>query len=155
MVVCIYHLSTQEVKAGGSEAQGHPRLHSKLEASLGYMKPRVDRIVYPRHISYFYLFVVLFFALLPVSVAESGSLCVFYRAFGLLCPACGTTRAMTNLCHFQFARAFSFNPLLVCFLAPLFFFCAAQDIVTMIRRRRGRETPLSFAEFLLLFPYLW
>ena len=40
----------------------------------------------------FYLFVVLFFALLPVSVAESGSLCVFYRAFGLLCPACGTTR---------------------------------------------------------------
>ena len=103
----------------------------------------------------FYLFAVLFFALLPVSVAESGSLCVFYRAFGLLCPACGTTRAMTNLCHFQFARAFSFNPLLVCFLAPLFFFCAAQDIVTMIRRRRGRETPLSFAEFLLLFPYLW
>lgn len=95
----------------------------------------------------FYLAVILFFTLLPTEIAESGSLCVFYRASGILCPACGVTRAMTNLCHGAVFRAFSFNPLLVCFLAPLFFFCAGQDVFTFLRRRAGKNPPPSFAEF--------
>ena len=100
-----------------------------------------------------YILIVALFALLPVSLAESGSLCALYRATGVLCPACGTTRAMTNLCHLDLARAFQFNPMLVCFLAPLFFFGAIQDTVTIIRRMRKKETKPSFVEFLfcLLF----
>jgi hypothetical protein len=40
MVVCTYNPFTWEVKARGSGVQGHPRLHSKSEASsLGYMRP--------------------------------------------------------------------------------------------------------------------
>lgn len=31
--------STQEVDAGGLGVHGHPWLHSKLEASLGHMRP--------------------------------------------------------------------------------------------------------------------
>ena len=31
--------TTWQVEAGGSEVQGHPQLHSKFKASLGYMKP--------------------------------------------------------------------------------------------------------------------
>lgn len=38
MVASIYNASTWEVGAGGSIVQGNPKLHSKLEASLGLMK---------------------------------------------------------------------------------------------------------------------
>lgn len=31
--------TTGRLKAGGSEVQGQPQLHSKVEASLGYMTP--------------------------------------------------------------------------------------------------------------------
>lgn len=31
--------SSWEVEAGGAEVQGHPQLHNKVEASLGYLKP--------------------------------------------------------------------------------------------------------------------
>lgn len=32
-----------EVEAEGSGIEGHPRLHSKFEASLGYMRPGLQR----------------------------------------------------------------------------------------------------------------
>lgn len=57
--------NTPEMEAEGSEVQGHSQLHSKVEASLGYMIPKVKRIVYPRHnpltfcLFVFPLFVVL------------------------------------------------------------------------------------------------
>lgn len=38
--ICYY---SWEVEAGGSGGQGHIQLHNKLEASLGYMKPRVKQ----------------------------------------------------------------------------------------------------------------
>lgn len=34
-----YNSNTEEVDAGGSEAQGHAQQHNKSEASLGYMTP--------------------------------------------------------------------------------------------------------------------
>jgi hypothetical protein len=32
-----------QVKAGESEVQGHPWLHGKLQARLGYMKPMLNK----------------------------------------------------------------------------------------------------------------
>lgn len=37
-VPCSCHPCTKEVKAGGSEAQGPPRFHSKFESSLSFMR---------------------------------------------------------------------------------------------------------------------
>lgn len=39
LVVHICNHSILQVAAGRSEVQRHPRLHSKLEASLDYMRP--------------------------------------------------------------------------------------------------------------------
>lgn len=41
-----YNLSAWEVEAGAPEAQGHPQLHSELETSLGYMRPRHNTMQY-------------------------------------------------------------------------------------------------------------
>src|SRR6266536_3764949 len=39
--------------------------------------------------------------------------CLFYKTTGLLCPGCGTLRAMHQLLHGQIQGAFRFNALLV------------------------------------------
>ena len=38
--------------------------------------------------------------------------CVFHAVTGLLCPGCGTTRALHQLLHGHFAAAFRLNPFL-------------------------------------------
>ena len=40
-------------------------------------------------------------------------LCPFRQLTGLQCPGCGTTRALHELVHGQFAAAFRLNPLLL------------------------------------------
>lgn len=40
-VLLYLYASTREVEARGLGGQGHPQLHSKLEASLGYMSSRL------------------------------------------------------------------------------------------------------------------
>ena len=45
--------------------------------------------------------------------------CNFYRTTGLLCPGCGSLRAMHHLLHGEIAEAMHFNALLVLCL-PLF-----------------------------------
>lgn len=42
--------------------------------------------------------------------------CLFRRVFGVLCPACGTTRMLSALLRFDFQTAFSLNPFMFCFL---------------------------------------
>jgi len=69
--------------------------------------------------------------------------CVFHQATGLLCPGCGSLRALHELLHGHLVAAFRFNPLLVCFL-PLGFFFAA---ISGLRRMRGQpllNSPRSF-----------
>jgi hypothetical protein len=39
--------------------------------------------------------------------------CYFHRATGLLCPGCGSLRAIHQLLHGHFGAAFGYNPLLV------------------------------------------
>ena len=47
---------------------------------------------------------------------EEGGLfpkCPFYVLTGLQCPGCGTTRAIHCLLHFEFLKAWQYNPLMV------------------------------------------
>jgi len=39
--------------------------------------------------------------------------CWFYQLTGLQCPACGTQRALHQLFHLHFSKAFSYNPFLI------------------------------------------
>jgi len=52
--------------------------------------------------------------------------CAFHQVTGLLCPGCGSLRAMHQLLHGNLATAFHFNPLLVVTLpiaAAYFAYC--------------------------------
>jgi uncharacterized protein DUF2752 len=45
--------------------------------------------------------------------------CIFHQTTGLLCPGCGSLRALHQLLHGHFITAFRFNPLLVLALPSL------------------------------------
>jgi hypothetical protein len=67
--------------------------------------------------------------------------CWFHRATGLLCPGCGSLRALHQLLHGHLAAAFQLNPLLVVGL-PVAILVAGRGIV----RRFGSQpaaAPLS------------
>jgi hypothetical protein len=49
--------------------------------------------------------------------------CIFYKTTGLLCPGCGTLRAMHQLLHGHVLAAFRFNALIVSSLPFLAFGC--------------------------------
>lgn len=81
--------------------------------------------------------------------------CLFHQTTGLLCPACGSLRALHQLLHGRLAEAFHFNPLLVLSL-PL---CAWFMGVSVLRRFRNQaprellptKCILIFAAIALLF----
>src|SRR5258708_14695303 len=60
--------------------------------------------------------------------------CFFHRVTGLLCPGCGSLRAMHQLLHGQLAEAFHFNALFVLSL-PLIGWYGARIAVGKFRHR--------------------
>jgi hypothetical protein len=66
-------------------------------------------------------------------------ICLFHQATGLLCPACGSLRAMHQLLHGHFSAAFHFNPLLMLSL-PVFLLLGAAYVIRKIRNEPFRIT---------------
>ena len=64
--------------------------------------------------------------------------CVFHQTTGLLCPGCGSLRALYHLLHGRIAVAFGFNPLLVLSL-PLITTVAA---LWLLRKFKSPVSPL-------------
>lgn len=63
--------------------------------------------------------------------------CIFYRATGLLCPGCGSLRALHQLLHGHLATALRCNPLL--FLTLLF--VAGLGLVSWVRPESAFQLP--------------
>ena len=63
--------------------------------------------------------------------------CLFHQTTGLLCPGCGSLRALHQLLHGHIEAAFHFNPLLVLSL-PLFVWFAGLYCVRMFRNQSFR-----------------
>jgi hypothetical protein len=63
--------------------------------------------------------------------------CIFYRTTGLLCPGCGSLRAVHQLLHAHFAAAFRFNAFLVCSL-PFFGWLTVRLAVRKMRHQPAR-----------------
>ena len=66
-------------------------------------------------------------------------ICLFHRATGLLCPGCGSLRALHQLLHGNVTAAFRFNPVLMLSL-PVLMCCLG---VYGVRTMQGESTRLS------------
>lgn len=61
--------------------------------------------------------------------------CAFHRATGLLCPGCGSLRAIHQLLHGHLTTAFRFNPLLISSLPFLLVYAAKSCLGSGYGRR--------------------
>lgn len=59
--------------------------------------------------------------------------CIFHQATGLLCPGCGSLRAIHQLLHGHLVTAFRFNPLLVVSMPAL----TTLSLVHMLRKQKS------------------
>jgi hypothetical protein len=66
--------------------------------------------------------------------------CPLHTLTGVLCPGCGSTRALHALLHGRIASAFGFNALAVLFL-PIFVYSFASRVSRLLR---GRPLPAPF-----------
>lgn len=67
-----------------------------------------------------YLLLPLVFFLIPTSWLEGHrSICLIYNVFGVRCPGCGMTRALSCAVHGRFKQAFQYNWLVVVVLPLL------------------------------------
>lgn len=78
--------------------------------------------------------------------------CLYYTTTGLLCPGCGTTRMFLSLIKFDFAAAFSYNPvmfvlLILWVLISLLCFC---DKIKFVKNERFLYTMLGISIAALL-----
>ena len=74
--------------------------------------------------------------------------CLFHQMTGLLCPGCGSLRAMHQLLHGHLATAFRFNPLLMLAL-PL---GAGFALVSWRRARAGQSlNPPGLGKWLWIY----
>ncbi len=87
-------------------------------------------------LSLFYIFsVVLLF--LPSDYFDSGqSICVSVLLFDIQCYACGLTRAIQHLIHFEFQEAFAFNRLVV-IVFPLILYLVLLESFKVYKEYRG------------------
>jgi len=60
--------------------------------------------------------------------------CFFHQSTGLLCPGCGSLRAIHQLLHGHFSAAFQYNPMLVTSL-PLLAGCSGLILVGRLRHK--------------------
>lgn len=60
--------------------------------------------------------------------------CIFHRTTGLLCPGCGSLRALHQLLHGHIMTAFRFNPLVILTLFSL----AAFGVLCRVRKQTLR-----------------
>jgi hypothetical protein len=72
-------------------------------------------------------------------VAALPSICLARNLFGVECPGCGMTRAISCVLHGDFPTALRYNKL-VALLFPLLCAVLALDLWTWVRRRSGRTT---------------
>ncbi|HYK85500.1 MAG TPA: DUF2752 domain-containing protein [Ktedonobacteraceae bacterium] len=69
-----------------------------------------------------FLLLPLVFFLVPTSWLEGHrSICLIYNVFGVRCPGCGMTRALSCAVHGRFKQAFQYNRLVVVVLPLLGF----------------------------------
>ncbi|HOO57432.1 MAG TPA: DUF2752 domain-containing protein [bacterium] len=79
------------------------------------------------------VFVPAAFALIPTTTIEHGpTLCLFKLIFGIECPGCGMTRAVSAVMHGNIAAAIEYNPLVLPAF-PLLVIVAAKTFLKQLR----------------------
>ena len=93
-----------------------------------------------------YFFLLLTFALIPLSLIEDASFCLMYNITGFMCCGCGVTRGFCAFMHFDFAAAAEYNPVFTYSIFPISVFLMLEDSVVLFCRRFFMKKRISLLE---------
>lgn len=94
-----------------------------------------------------YFITIILVALLALGNIKTS--CYFYDKFGLLCPACGLSRATISIVTFDIKSALMHNTYYACILVPLILILSLNDIYIFIKRYVFKKNAISFVEIIL------
>ena len=96
------------------------------------------------------LYVCSIIITVPIVIGKIQLPCFFYENFGLLCPACGLTRATISILHLNIIEAIKYNAYYTLVLIPFILFLVINDIYVVIQRKLNSKKVLpSFVEMIL------
>lgn len=90
-----------------------------------------------------------------IVLTGEGIPCIFYKITSLKCPACGVSRMMVSLAHFDILAAFYYNPFLLVSSPLIVFSLVYPDIKYIVKADRslGKVSILLWLEIILLLVF--
>ncbi len=81
--------------------------------------------------------------------------CYFLENYGIICPACGLTRATISIVNLDFESAVKYNKYYTLILVPLLIILVLNDIYIFIKRELLKKRGISFIEIIFGDSKLW
>ena len=75
--------------------------------------------------------------------------CYWMENYGVMCPACGITRASINIVKGNFAEAMQYHAYYTCVIMPLVTVLVVEDIIVILLRILFKKDTVSLVETLL------
>lgn len=82
-------------------------------------------------------------------VGKINLLCYWKENYGILCPACGLTRATISIMQFKFQKAFELNAFYTIVLIPFVLILVLNDLYVIIKRHITKKKDISLVEIML------
>ena len=95
---------------------------------------------------FLYLIFLLLFALIPIESIINRSFCIYSNLFSFECAGCGVTRGFCAFMHFDFALAYSFNPVFTVAVFPIAIFLMLEDTIHIVARTLFKKNTQSVIE---------
>lgn len=75
--------------------------------------------------------------------------CYFKDKYGIVCPACGLTRATMSILQLNFQNAIQYNAFYTIVLFPFVLILVLNDIYIIVKRKITKKKEISFVEILM------
>lgn len=95
------------------------------------------------------IYIISLILTLLVFLGKINFSCYYKEHFGILCPACGLTRATINILQFKFIEAYKLNAFYTCVLVPFVTVLVINDIYIILKRHITGIKDISLVEIML------
>lgn len=92
------------------------------------------------------LYIISIIIITTIYIFNIPTSCYLRDNFGILCPACGLTRATISILNFKFVDAFYYNEYYTIILVPMVIIFFINDIYCIFKRKILKKKTLSLVE---------
>lgn len=95
------------------------------------------------------IYIVAIILAITVLITNYETSCYWRDHYGILCPACGLTRATISFMKLNLRDAFQYNAFYTSVLLPFILFLITNDIFIILKRCITKKEDISYVEIIL------